>query len=90
MSRRSQRTEATSRRSIRSVGSLKLEEEAKAAELEVKLKYHQIEAAAAKMKIEQELDITKARLQVFKEEYSGDSGSEGLSDEEPSDTKVRR
>ena len=47
-SRRSHRTRATSRRSIRSVRSLKLEEEAKAAELEVKLKYHQIEAAAAK------------------------------------------
>ena len=42
------------------------------------------------MKIEQELDITKARLQVFKEEYSGNSGPEGLSDEEQSDTKVRR
>ena len=44
-SRRSHRTRATSRRSVRSVKSLKLEEEAKAAELEVKLKYHEIEAA---------------------------------------------
>ena len=111
-SKRSQRTRATSHRSIRSVKSLKLEEEAKAAELEVKLKYHKIEAAteaavaeaeaklkvetakmkieADKRKIEKELVIIKARLQVFREEYSGDSGLEGLSDEEPSDTKVRR
>ena len=51
----------------------------------------EIEAAATRMQLEKELDIAKARLQVFKEEeeMSQELGSDG-SDKEDSQVKVRR
>ena len=93
--------------SVKSNRSLKTEEEAKAAAIQVQLKYHQaetemikmkiekeaeMEAAATRMKLEKELDIAKARLQVFKEEeeMSQELGSDGSSDKEDSQVKVRR
>ena len=125
----SRKTKSASHTSMKSTRSLKTEEEAKAAAIQVQLKYHQaetemvklkiekdraieanaakekaeieanaakekaeIEAAATRMQLQKELDIAKARLQVFKEEeeMSQELGSDGSSDKEDSQVRVRR
>ena len=65
--------------SVRSINSICLEEKAKAAEIETRIKWSQKEAAAEKMKLkaataakqiemEKELHVTKVRLQVLEED----------------------
>ena len=92
--------------SVKSNRSLKTEEEAKAAAIQVQLKYHQaetemikmkiekeaeMESAATRMKLEKELDIAQARLQVFKEEEEmSQEPGSDGSDKEDSQVKVRR
>ena len=101
----SRKTKSASHTSMKSTRSLKTEEEAKVqlkyhqAETEAAKEKAQIEANAAKieaaatrMQLQKELDTAKARLEVFKEEeeMSQELGSDGSSDKEDSQVRVRR
>ena len=82
---------------MRSIRSVCLEERAKAAELETRMKWLQkeasAEAAAKQIQMEKELQVTKVRLQVLEEEESiGPKASDldHLIDEEDATVKVEK
>ena len=92
--------------SVRSIHSICLEEKAKAAEIETRIKWSQKEAAAEKMKLEaataakqiemeKELHVTKVRLQVLEEDEQQSIGPKAseldhLIDEEDANSKVAK
>ena len=75
--------------SSRSTKSLRLETATKAAELAVRLKYCKKEAEkdaeAEKIKLEKDLEITKAKLKVIEEEQQSEGSPSQLPEEDPHD-----
>ena len=84
-SRKSKGSTKVSRTSTRSSKSMKLEVAAKAAELEVQLRFHdeeqRQEATLSKFRMKRDLEIARAKLGVIKEEQEGSLTSQLLEED---------